>query len=176
MCARTDFRLKGYLILATTLLRPPYISGKACVQKSIFIHVICDVAVYRKMAAGLDWTALPSVIIVEIFSYLSKSDRVRISSVCRRWRQCLFHPCLWSRVDYELCLSKRQKSRFLSDRCGRFIRQAIVKFNSHNITEVRECFRILKILAENKNIQSFALQPSSCHIEWPESQPMLYDR
>ncbi|XP_062863610.1 F-box only protein 33 isoform X2 [Trichomycterus rosablanca] len=42
-------------------------------------------------------SALPSELIVHIFSFLSDRDRLRASSVCSRWRECVFYPALWSR-------------------------------------------------------------------------------
>lgn len=122
-----------------------------------------------KMAAGPRWGSLPSVLIVDILSYLSHEDRLKASSVNKRWRNCLFHPSLWSKIKFQLGFSKRHRSRFLADRCGRFVREAVIKFNAHNCLEVREGMRIITILRSNKNLQHFALFPSSCHIEWPDS-------
>lgn len=121
-----------------------------------------------KMAAGPRWGSLPSVLIVDILSYLSHEDRLKASSVNKRWRNCLFHPSLWSKIKFQLGFSKRHRSRFLADRCGRFVREAVIKFNAHNCLEVREGMRIITILGSNKNLQHFALFPSSCHIEWPD--------
>ncbi|XP_067665842.1 F-box only protein 33-like [Haliotis asinina] len=122
------------------------------------------------MAAGPNWAYSPGVIIVEILSYLSLRDRLRAASICKRWRSCLFHPSLWNSVVFELGERGSAKSKFLADRCGRFVRGAVVKFNSLSVAEVRECGRILAILSENKNLRHFSLQPSSCHIEWPDTE------
>ena len=112
---------------------------------------------------------MPSVLIVEILSYISLPDRLKASSICKRWRSCLFHPLLWKRITFEASLRKRDKSRFLSTACGRFIKECVVKFNSHSPGEVKECMRILAILAQNKNLQVLCVEPSGCHIEWPEN-------
>uniref|UniRef100_A0A8B9KUG6 F-box protein 33 n=1 Tax=Astyanax mexicanus TaxID=7994 RepID=A0A8B9KUG6_ASTMX len=40
--------------------------------------------------------ALPSELVVHIFSFLPERDRLRASAVCARWRECLFYPALWS--------------------------------------------------------------------------------
>ncbi|XP_035599140.1 F-box only protein 33-like [Oncorhynchus keta] len=42
--------------------------------------------------------ALPSELIVHIFSFLSDRDKLRASSVCSRWRECLFYPSLWTEL------------------------------------------------------------------------------
>ncbi|XP_033751138.1 F-box only protein 33-like [Pecten maximus] len=129
------------------------------------------------MAADPNWAVLPSVTLVEIFSYLSHDDKLRASSVCKRWRSCLFHPNLWQKIYFQLHSSKRMKTKFLADRCGHFVREITIKFCSHNITDVRECGRILEIMKINKNLQQFCLQPSSCHMEWPDNNTVyLFDR
>ncbi|KAF7704009.1 F-box only protein 33 [Silurus meridionalis] len=45
-------------------------------------------------------SALPSELIVHIFSFLSERDKLRASAVCTRWRECVFYPALWS--DFKL--------------------------------------------------------------------------
>ena len=119
--------------------------------------------------AGTDWALMPSVLIVEILSYISLTDRLKVSSVCKRWRSCLFHPTLWSRITFDVGLKKREKSKFLSSVCGRFIKECVVKFNSHDVDSVKECLKLMRILAQNKNLQVFCLEPSGCHMEWPEN-------
>lgn len=129
------------------------------------------------MAADPNWAVLPSVSLVEIFSYLSHDGKLKASSVCKRWRSCLFHPNLWQKIDFQLHSSKRIQSKFLADRCGHFVREITIKFCSHNITDVRECGRILEIMKSNRNLQKFCLQPSSCHLEWPENNSVyIFDR
>ena len=124
------------------------------------------------MAAGQNWAEVPSVLIVEILSYLSLKDRIKASSVCKRWRSCLFHPSLWKRIVFKLDSRDREGAKFLAEKCGRFISHAVVKFNSHNISEVRECEKLLEIFSKNKNLQYFSLQPLSCHLECSETDPV----
>lgn len=38
------------------------------------------------------WAFLPIVALNDIFKMLSPDDRLRASSVCRTWRQALYHP------------------------------------------------------------------------------------
>lgn len=38
------------------------------------------------------WNYLPSVILHEVFLYLETADRTNASSVCRNWREALYHP------------------------------------------------------------------------------------
>lgn len=118
------------------------------------------------------WAFLPSILVVDILSYLSLEDRIRASTVCKRWRCCLFHPSLWPRLVLELSSAvRRRRSKFLAARCGRFVRQTEIVFDSHNINQVRDCLKLLHVVATNKNTQCFTLRPSGCQIEWPTTLP-----
>ncbi|KAL0969709.1 hypothetical protein UPYG_G00231190 [Umbra pygmaea] len=50
------------------------------------------------LCGGVGAMALPSELIVHIFSFLSDRDKLRASSVCSRWRECLFYPSLWTEL------------------------------------------------------------------------------
>ncbi|WAR00960.1 FBX33-like protein [Mya arenaria] len=116
--------------------------------------------------AGDSWAFMPSVLIVEILSYLSQSDRLNASSVCIRWRSCLFQSKLWRTLSLNLHRSNKERTNFLTDICGRFARKCAVTFNPHNIDEVKTCMNVLDVLAININLQVFELKPSSCHFQF----------
>ncbi|XP_062252801.1 F-box only protein 33 [Platichthys flesus] len=50
------------------------------------------------LCGGVGAMALPSELIVHIFSFLSDRDKLRASAVCCRWRECLFYPALWTEL------------------------------------------------------------------------------
>lgn len=118
--------------------------------------------------AGHSWTLIPSVLIVEILSYLSLKDRLNASSVCKRWRSYLFQAKLWPVLSVSLRRNRRQKNKFLADVCGRFVRECAIFFDPHDSEELRDCYKILQILGDNKNLQVLQLQPRSCHIQWTD--------
>ena len=125
----------------------------------------------EKMAAHGCWAALPSIIIVEILSYLSLTDRLAASGICRRWRECLYHPLLWKSMSFRVKYGSRRKAKHLAEMCGKFVREALLEFNSTCSPDVRDCLRILDILSANANLERFVFRPQSCHIEWPEPDP-----
>ncbi|KAL4227833.1 cellular protein metabolic process [Mactra antiquata] len=118
--------------------------------------------------AGHSWALMPSVLIVEILSYLSLKDMLNASSVCKTWRSYLFQAKLWTRMTFFLRRNRRQKNKFLADVCGRFIRECAINFDPHDGDELRECFHLLHVLSENRNIQVLQLHPRSCHTEWTD--------
>ncbi|XP_007891522.1 F-box only protein 33 [Callorhinchus milii] len=76
--------------------------------------------------------ALPCEVIVHIFSFLSPWDRLRASSVCTKWRECLFYPSLWPELRLRLrgCSGERCRLEFLMKKCGSFVRELRVEFES----------------------------------------------
>lgn len=122
----------------------------------------------ENMDAHNSWESLPSIIIVEILSYLDLTDRLNATISCRRWRTCLFQAKLWQSVDFKLKYGKRKSSRFLSEICGRFVREATVEFTSQNVQDLKESVRLLEVFGRNSNIERLVLKPSSCLIAWPE--------
>lgn len=68
--------------------------------------------------------ALPSELIVHIFSFLSDRDKLRASAVCARWRECLFYPALWAELKLRIGGSdETSKLEFLMRKFGSFVRE-----------------------------------------------------
>ncbi|KAI1897803.1 hypothetical protein AGOR_G00087030 [Albula goreensis] len=90
------------------------------------------------LCGGVGALALPSELIVHIFSFLSDRDKLRASAVCSRWRECLFYPALWT--DHKLRLvgtvngggsgpGETPKLEFLMRKFGSFVRELEVEFS-----------------------------------------------
>ena len=122
--------------------------------------------------AEQSWEFLPSLITVEIFSYLPLTDRLNAATTCKRWRSYLFHPLLWRSINFKLKQGVRRRTKFLAESCGKFVTEAIVEFDSRNASNIREFYHIVNTLSRNTNLKKLALVPSSCRIEWPESRPV----
>lgn len=71
---------------------------------------------------------MPSELIVHIFSFLSARDKLRASAVCSRWRECLFYPALWTRLNLRLnggsaTSEETLRLEFLMRKFGSFVRE-----------------------------------------------------
>lgn len=81
------------------------------------------------LCGGLGAMALPSELIVHIFSFLSDRDKLRASAVCSRWRECLFYPALWTELKLRIgggCKDNSDetpKLEFLMRKFGSFVRE-----------------------------------------------------
>ncbi|CAG5124712.1 unnamed protein product, partial [Candidula unifasciata] len=117
------------------------------------------------MAARGNWASLPSVVLKDIFSYLSPRDRIRASSVCHRWRSFLFLPQFWPVITFDLSSYKsRQRSRFLSCKCAKFLKEATIEFDSTRSSQIWDCTRLLEQLSSNGQLECITLRPSSCYL------------
>lgn len=76
------------------------------------------------LCGGVGAMALPSELIVHIFSFLSDRDKLRASAVCSRWRECLFYPALWPELKLRIGDSdETSKLEFLMRKFGSFVRE-----------------------------------------------------
>ncbi|GFS17594.1 F-box only protein 33 [Elysia marginata] len=117
------------------------------------------------MAAGGDWASLPSVVLEHIFSKLSLKDRTSASSTCRKWREYLFLPQFWSVINFNLSYKGRQRSRFLSAKCSKFVKEATIEFNSTRVSQVWDCARLLDLLSRNGQVECICLRPSNSYFD-----------
>lgn len=118
--------------------------------------------------ASEDWSSLPSLISVQIFSYLDLTDKLNASSVCHRWRNSLFHPTLWKDYRMRLKTCTRKRNLHLAEVCAKFAREIVIEFKAKNAFSMRECVSLLNIIADNTNLKRLVLKPSSFRVEWPE--------
>lgn len=81
--------------------------------------------------------ALPSELIVHIFSFLSNRDKLRASAVCSRWRECLFYPVLWTELKLRVGggtngggsgSEQTPRLEFLMRKFGSFVRELRLEF------------------------------------------------
>lgn len=75
---------------------------------------------------------------------------------------------MWRRISFKVKQGARRRTKHLADMCGRFVREAVVEFNSKIEGNVIECLRILNILSENVKLEKLVLRPQSCQIAWPD--------
>ncbi|XP_061600503.1 F-box only protein 33 [Cololabis saira] len=85
------------------------------------------------LCGGVGAMALPGELIVHIFSFLSDRDKLRASAVCRRWRECLFYPALWTELKLRVASGgggggggsgdETPKLEFLMRKFGSFVRK-----------------------------------------------------
>lgn len=89
------------------------------------------------LCSSIGALALPSELIVHIFSFLSDRDKLRASTVCSRWRECLFYPALWTELKLRVGggtngggsgSEQTPRLEFLMRKFGSFVRELRLEF------------------------------------------------
>uniref|UniRef100_A0A1B6LRU6 F-box domain-containing protein n=1 Tax=Graphocephala atropunctata TaxID=36148 RepID=A0A1B6LRU6_9HEMI len=126
------------------------------------------------MAGEVSWNNLPSVILNEVFSYLSHNDKVRASSTCKNWRFALSHPRCWRNVHFVIKPSDKSndiaRTRYLVDCAARKLHNASVTFDSMDLVCVQETSNVVESLSENANLRRLFFKPSNCSLVCPGEQ------
>ncbi|XP_049816673.1 F-box only protein 33 isoform X2 [Schistocerca nitens] len=116
------------------------------------------------------WNHLPSVILLEVFTYLSQKERIRASSTCKQWRGTLFHSSFWPTVHFRLKTKDEDsvlRTRYQLKHFATKLRNATISFDAMDLICVQEAARIIQTLRKNESLRRLSLQPSHCRIEVP---------
>lgn len=124
--------------------------------------------------AEVSWSNLPSVILNEVFCYLSHNDKINASSTCKNWRYALSHPICWRNVHFVIKIqddtNNIARTRFLVDCAARKLHKATVTFDSMDANCVEETTNVLGHLSENVNLRRLFLKPTNCSLVCPGNQ------
>lgn len=110
-----------------------------------------------------NWNNLPNVVLDQIFSYLSWSDKIKASSTCKRWRSGLYHPSLWKKLLFslkDLNQAKAEKAQYFIQAFGRLVRSVNITFDSLDCSSSSLADELLCTLRENSRLKKLTLVPS----------------
>ncbi|XP_025831431.1 F-box only protein 33 isoform X2 [Agrilus planipennis] len=114
-----------------------------------------------------NWAQLPSVILYDVFSFLSQKDRINASSVCRNWRHVIFHPNFWNEFTFTIQAGQHEKTKYLSRTLSSLVKNAVIKFDSLTPVCMTEFTALLQNLSTNTKLKSLMLEPSHCRLVEP---------
>lgn len=115
------------------------------------------------------WKDLPELILLEIYSNLTLSDRFNASSTCKRWRELLFHPNNWSHVQFNFSKSCIARETFLTNRIGYFVRECSVRLARSGAFHCEEVQNFLEAIVTNRNLVELAFQHSMIEDDFEET-------
>ena len=98
--------------------------------------------------ASENWNALPSDVVVHIFSFMVRTDRARASRTCRSWFEAFQHPLLWQHVEFWFFLPSHERVLTAVDKFGKYFKSVFVGVNQmlkHN--RLNAC-ALLELLAK----------------------------
>lgn len=134
------------------------------------------------MVLPYDYSELPEIVLVEIFSYLNFNDLCSASSTCKSWRQIFYHPKLWSSIPYRtlhLTLLDRQHDiyscRYLTTHFLSITRSIDLHFDPTDIQIIKDVFQILDTLAcTNRQLKMLRFRPTTTRCTFaPDQQPFV---
>ncbi|RZC41072.1 F-box only protein 33, partial [Asbolus verrucosus] len=111
------------------------------------------------------WAHLPSIVIHDIFDLLDKTDRQNASSVCKNWRQNVFHPKWWPGVTFKIEPCNIDKAKFFTSVFGKIVSYAKIKVNTLTPECTDEFIALVEALSENNNLKELMIEPTHCHFD-----------
>jgi hypothetical protein len=118
-----------------------------------------------------EWNQVPSVVLYEIYSFLSLEDKIRASSTCRQWRHVFYQSVTWNDIHFKI-YSRNQNScnrtQFLASCFGNKLRNAVISFESIDLASVEIMTEVLERINKNCHLRSIVLKPSHCTMEISE--------
>uniref|UniRef100_A0A667ZVW4 F-box protein 33 n=1 Tax=Myripristis murdjan TaxID=586833 RepID=A0A667ZVW4_9TELE len=137
------------------------------------------------LCGGVGAMALPSELIVHIFSFLSDRDKLRASAVCSRWRECLFYPALWTELKLRIgggCngggsgSEETPRLEFLMRKFGSFVRELQLelapsdpqfseRWKDAMATYLDQVLCVLSSIRNNRNLQKLSLYGDTCILQ-----------
>ena len=101
-----------------------------------------------RSVTGIEWEALPEHIVVQIFLYLSLSERLLASLSCKQWLQCFYSPALWKVGEFKFVDSGEFKYGKCVENYGQYFREVeIACKQEERINRDNACTMIRKLSA-----------------------------
>ncbi|UJR37213.1 hypothetical protein I4U23_029922 [Adineta vaga] len=130
------------------------------------------------MVFPYDYSELPLIAIVEIFSYLSHNTLLSASSTCSSWRNVLYHPKLWSSIPYRplrLHLIHRHNDihcfRYLTTNFLNLTRYIEIRFDPTDLNIIKDILQVLDAIAcTNRQIKILIFRPTSTRCALAENE------
>lgn len=113
-----------------------------------------------------DWSHLPDVVIYEIFQNLNYTDRKNASSVCKHWRQNLYHPKWWQQVTFKIDPCNIEQIKYFTSAFAKICTECTIQVNTLTSECVDEFISLLQTLCDNTHLKSLMLEPTHCRFEY----------
>ena len=133
------------------------------------------------MVLPYEYSDLPAIVLVDIFSLLTPRDLFSASSTCKSWRQIFYHPKLWSSAPYRclrLTLLDRHQDihscRYLINNFLSLTRSIEIRFDPTNLSIIKDLLQILDTLVcTNRQLKILRLRPISTRCALAENEQPL---
>ncbi len=97
-----------------------------------------------------DWSLLPDHILVEIFSYLGRSDQVRAARACKTWNDNFHSPYLWTYFNFFFYMPAQEKFVKCLENFGKFLRHVYIELDQSVESNRQNACKVIEGLARLK--------------------------
>lgn len=118
----------------------------------------------------VNWNALPSLALHQVFTYLSPESRVSASSTCKHWRTALYHPLFWHSLDLDISLSGssfaevKSKVKHTNKNLVTLVRDFHLTFDSRSTQCFELASTVVKALMDNQLLKNVDIKFGHCEI------------
>lgn len=118
----------------------------------------------------VNWNTLPSLVLHQVFTYLSPESRVAASSTCKHWRTALYHPLFWHNLSLDILPNEssyddvESKVKHVNQHLMTLVHNIHLTFDSRNV----QCFglasSVIKALSDNQLLRNIDIELSHCEL------------
>lgn len=80
-------------------------------------------------ASGENWESLSNHILVKVFLYLSRNDRIRAAQACKSWNEAFSSPDLWKSFNFWFYMPNQGKSIGCIEKYGKYLRNVYIELD-----------------------------------------------
>jgi hypothetical protein len=109
---------------------------------------------------GLTWNILPDHIVVDILTYLPKSDRFNVSLTCKAWNDAMNSVHLWKNFTFRLQEPDDVKQLKCVDRFGSYLRNIVIELDQSVLENRQAACSLIERLAnvEERRLQGLTIR------------------
>lgn len=110
-------------------------------------------AKYFRMELNVDWSSLPTDVVMQVMSYLPPRDRNHASRVCHAWHEAFEHPALWQSFDFWFFLPAHEQSLECARKYGKYMKRIFIGVNQmlkHNRENACALLEVLSRIGRRK--------------------------
>lgn len=123
----------------------------------------------------VDWNALPSLALHQIFTYLLPESRVAASSTCKHWRTALYHPLFWHTLSLDISSTRnsysdvKSKVKHANKNLVTLVRDFRLTFDSRSTQCFELASSVIRALLDNQLLRNIDIELSHCEISKNEA-------
>lgn len=93
------------------------------------------------------WNCIPHNILVNIYLFLSPTDRFHASLTCRSWNTCFYIPCIWSKFFFRFLVDQDSKCSQCVEKFGSYMKSVCIELDQYRPFNRASACKVLSAIA-----------------------------